>query len=84
MDEHRSPLVSHNVCGSHAGEWYLDSRLGTPYLQQVLGHDFDENLARRAITTAAESVVGVDSVTDVVFEHGGSSRELEVPTGNPS
>lgn len=44
------------------GQWFLNTSRGTPYTPEVLGHQFDPSLARRAIT---ETILGVQDVTGV-------------------
>lgn len=51
-----------------AGEWYSDSRLGTPYESQVLGRSYNPSITRQALDAAVISVDGVTGISDVSME----------------
>ena len=53
----------------HRGEWFLNTRLGVPYLGDVFGYPLDTELARQVITAYIlrhEDVTSVD-VDEVRF-----------------
>lgn len=58
------------------GEYFLDIRLGVPYLTDILGRRFDEGIARRVITRTIESVDGVISVESVETRFDQYSRKF--------
>ena len=49
------------------GEWYLDTLLGVPYLDDVLRGVEYEDVARNVIRQAASEVGGVAEVVDVTL-----------------
>ena len=58
------------------GEYYLDTRQGVPYIDDILKHQYDENLARRVVTDAILSVEDVVSVSDVALNFNADTRTL--------
>lgn len=47
------------------GEWFLDSREGTPWLQEVLGQKTDEERAVEVVRKVLQTTPGVASVETV-------------------
>ena len=58
------------------GEYYLDTRQGVPYIDDILKHNYDEALANRVITDTILSVQDVTGVTDISLSFVSATREL--------
>ena len=58
------------------GEYYLDTRAGVPYIDDILRHNFDEELAIRVISDSILDVTDVTGVSDVVLSYDADSRTL--------
>ena len=50
------------------GEWFQDSRRGTPYQPEVLGHSFHPSLTLQALNAAVREVEGVLGVSNSSIE----------------
>jgi len=51
-----------------AGEWFMDSQIGVPYLTQILGQKRNDRFLRHTIVSAIESVPGVREITNFSVE----------------
>jgi hypothetical protein len=51
-----------------AGEWFLDSQIGIPYLTEILGHKRNDRFLRHVLMSEIESVPGVLKVSDFYLE----------------
>ena len=51
-----------------AGEWFMDSQIGLPYLSEILGHKRNDRFLRHAIVPTIESVAGVREITNFSVE----------------
>lgn len=60
------------------GEWYLDTSLGFPWLQDVLGQRYDAALIRRDVTQLALSRPGVASVQGYVSTYDNVERVITI------
>ena len=47
-----------------AGEWFLDSTRGLPYLTEVFGHKRSERFMRHLVVPEIESVSGIKSISN--------------------
>lgn len=59
-----------------AGEWFLATDRGVPYLPEILGHFSPDNLAEQIITAQLRTVPDVTDVTDVVADFDYERRIL--------
>jgi hypothetical protein len=50
-----------------AGEWFLDSRVGLPYLSQILGKKHSERLLRRLIAETIKSLSNAITIKNFVM-----------------
>lgn len=60
------------------GEWYLDTSLGFPWLQDVLGQRYDAALVRRDITNLCLGTPGAVVVQTYEAAFDNDTRELDV------
>lgn len=60
------------------GEWYLDTSIGFPWLQDVLGQRYDAALVRRDIQTLCLSRLGVVGFQNYAATFDEDERELDV------
>ena len=51
-----------------AGEWFLDSQIGLPYLTEILGQKRNDRFLRHAIVPVIESVPGVSEIANFSVE----------------
>lgn len=59
------------------GEWDSDASKGVPYLEDVLGYNYDTALAQQVIIDQIRSVDGVTDVKDVSTKFIHKTRILE-------
>lgn len=62
--------------GFFRGEWFLDTAQGTPYINEVVGHQVDLALAKQAITSQIRGVPDVTGVSDVEISVDYKARRL--------
>ena len=60
------------------GEWFLDTSLGVPYLEYVLGKNPNINHVRQVIAEAIMQVTGVSKVDRLDFDYDAPNRALSV------
>ncbi len=60
------------------GEWFLDSRIGVPYFQKILGQKPKLNVVKALLRKAIMTTPGVLNISDYVVEFDGPSRRLTV------
>ena len=51
-----------------AGEWFLDTRLGLPYLTQILGQKKKTRLLERLIKDELQSLADIKTIIDFDYE----------------
>ena len=51
-----------------AGEWFLDTTLGIPYLTEILGHKYHERSLRHLIMAEIQTILGVLEITNFKAE----------------
>lgn len=73
-----------------AGEWFLDTEFGTPYLASILGKQISLAAAVAALKASILEVDGVQTITRFDYTFNRSARDLDVsfdvltPFGNLS
>jgi hypothetical protein len=60
------------------GEWFLDTTVGVPYLQQILVKNPNLDLIHADLVNAALAVDGVEQITSLTFEFDSVNRNLSV------
>lgn len=60
------------------GEWFLDTRLGMPYYQKILGEKPRLNIMKNIFRKAILLTPGILSLTDLDIVYDGASRLLSV------
>lgn len=60
------------------GEWFLDTRIGVPYYQDILGQKPRIPVVRNIFRKAVLTTPGVINVTDLNVTYDGATRELSV------
>lgn len=60
------------------GEWFLDTRLGIPYIQKVFRKNPNSNVVRDLIQRAALSTPGVLEIQTLTFDFDSANRRLAV------
>lgn len=48
---------------THAGEWFLDTTCGVPWLDQILGRQYDPALAESVVKAEIMNTDGVEDIT---------------------
>jgi hypothetical protein len=67
------------------GEWFLDTRLGVPYFEKILGQKPRINALKGIFRKAIMSTPGMISMSDFSIAYDGASRVLSVSfTGQAS
>ena len=61
-----------------AGEWFLDTEFGTPYLASILGKNISLATAIAAMKASILEVDGVQTITRFDYVFNRSARDLEV------
>jgi hypothetical protein len=61
-----------------AGEWFLDTRVGIPYLTDILGKNVNERLLRKTVTEEVKSLLGISDIKDLVVQAGQSNRSISI------
>jgi hypothetical protein len=51
-----------------AGEWFLDTSVGIPYLTEILGHKLNERFLRHLIMPEIQTIPGVLEITNFKAE----------------
>jgi len=59
-------------------EWFLDTRLGLPWFQKILGEKPSSSLVSQIIRTAILTTPGMVSINDFTTEYDGTTRILTV------
>lgn len=59
-------------------EWFLDQRLGIPYIQEILRKSPNQNIVREILVRAIESTPGVEKVLTMTFDLVAPTRRLTV------
>lgn len=60
------------------GEWFLDTRIGMPYFQKILGQKPRINVLQSIFTDAISQTPGVNKINDLSIEYSGASRVLSI------
>lgn len=60
-----------------AGEWFLDTNLGIPYLTEIFGHKRNDRFIRQLMVPTIEAVPGVKQIKDFIIDEG-SNRAIKV------
>lgn len=60
------------------GEWFLDKRLGIPYIQKVFRKNPNSNVVRDLISRTALGTPGVEEIQSLDFVLDGANRKLTV------
>jgi hypothetical protein len=58
------------------GEWFLDTRLGVPYFQKLLGHRIDNALIQSIFRKAVLGTPGVKAVRSLSVDFENDTRKL--------
>lgn len=61
-----------------AGEWFLDTRAGIPYLSHILGKKQSEPLLRKLISEAIKSLPGIITIKEFVVKTGPGERSITI------
>lgn len=61
-----------------AGEWFLDTTQGVPYLEYILVKNPNLNHVRQILTEAILSVEGVQGIDDMILDFDQKNRRLYV------
>jgi hypothetical protein len=60
-----------------AGEWFLDTSVGIPYLTEILGHKLNERFLRHLIMPTLQTTLGVLEITNFKAEEK-ADRNLSI------
>jgi len=60
------------------GEWFLDTRVGMPYFQKILGQKPRLSVLQSIFRDAVLSTPGVNSINDLVLDYVGETRVLSI------
>lgn len=60
------------------GEWFLDTAIGTPYQQEILGKALTVEGAIAAIKQEILKVEGVNTITDFTYDFSRKDRKLTI------
>jgi hypothetical protein len=60
------------------GEWFLDTRLGVPYYQQILGEKPRLGAVSSIIRKAIFTTPGIISISDFSIDWDGASRSITI------
>lgn len=61
---------------THQGEWFLDTQAGVPWLDQVLGRQYDPALAEAVIKAEISETAGVTGISGFSVQFDGRTREI--------
>lgn len=61
---------------THQGEWFLDTQAGVPWLQQLLGRQYDPTLAEAVIKSVISETAGVTGLSGFSVRFDGRTREI--------
>lgn len=61
-----------------AGEWFMDERIGIPYLSQILGKKREPKLLRRLIAKEIQSLPNVKEIKEFNFDDGPADRSVTI------
>jgi len=61
-----------------AGEWFLDTDVGVPYLTQILGKKRNQRFLRQLIKSQIESLGGVRELSEFNFSHNDDERRISI------
>lgn len=59
-----------------AGEWFLDSNIGIPYLTKILGNKRNDRFLQKLITQEVLAIPSVKELSDFNFTSGPESRHI--------
>ena len=62
---------------THRGEWFLDTQAGVPWLDQVLGRQYDPTLAEAVIKAEISETAGVTGISGFSARFNPARRGLE-------
>lgn len=60
------------------GEWFLDTRLGMPYFQKLLGVKPNASVVKNIFRTAIQNTPGVLTINDLSVDYNGQTRAVRV------
>jgi len=60
------------------GEWFLDTRLGVPWYQEILGHKPRLNIVSSILQKAILLTPGIATITNFGLDYTGTTRTLTV------
>ena len=61
-----------------AGEWFLDTKLGLPYLTQVLGKKRNDRFLKSLITKEIQALAAVQELSHFSFVESESPRSINI------
>jgi len=61
-----------------AGEWFMDEKIGVPYLSQILGKKREPRLLRRLIAKEIQSVPNVKEIKEFNFDDSSADRSVTI------
>jgi len=61
-----------------AGEWFLDKRLGIPYLSQILGKKRNDRFITRLLTKEIEVMPYIKEIKDIIFNENTETRSMSI------
>ena len=64
--------------GFFFGEWFLDTRLGVPYIQQLMEKGITDQVLRMQLQHVALTCPGVDSITEWTATRDATLRSVSI------
>lgn len=64
------------------GEWFLDTTVGVPWLNQILGKRYDPALAESVVKASLLATDGVTEITSFSVSFGRATRGLSIRSVN--
>lgn len=61
-----------------SGEWFLDTKIGIPYLSEILGKTRRDRFLQKLVTEEIRKVPGVKELSDFGFNEGPESRSIVI------
>jgi hypothetical protein len=61
-----------------AGEWFLNTNAGIPYLTKILGKNIDERFLRKVIADEVKSTLEVSDISNFVMQPGANNRSVSI------